>query len=104
MSTLLVCAADRGLMGVPSWELPCVPRGVRIGGGGGGPWRNVRPVHGRGHLDQTGTSFTCAVASFTASSSPLFWGEGLSLEGLRQFGDNVKHRIRMLSTSKARTP
>ena len=61
-------------------------------------------MHGRGHLDQTGTSFTCAAACFTASSSPLFWGEGLSLEGLRHFGDNVKHRICMLSTNKARTP
>lgn len=67
--------------------------------GGGTPWRNVRPLHSRGHFGQTGASLhLCVAASFTASSSPFsgedvpelwsgsFWGQFACSTSIRQQG------------------
>lgn len=62
-------------------------------GGDGGPWRNVRPVPNKGHSDQTGVLLTHVAASFTTSSSPLFRGGGLSLEGLGPLGDSAECHV-----------
>ena len=47
----------------------------------------------KGHSDQTGVLLTRVAASFTTSSSPLFRGGGLSLEGLGPLGDSAECHV-----------
>lgn len=71
----------------------CSHRSEGWRGGDGGLWRNVRPVPNKGHSDQTGVPLPHVAASFTTSSSPLFQGGGLSLEGLGPLGDSAECHV-----------